>query len=107
MPFGLTNAPASFQSWMNHIFKPLFRNCVLVFFDDILIYNPTLKQHVHNLRVVFELMKLHTLYDKRSKCSFVVPIVKDLSHFISGKGVETDSQKVRVVKKWPVPKNVK
>ena len=66
MPFGLTNAPSTFQPPMNDVFKPYLRRFVLVFFDDILVFSPTLELHLQHLKTVLELLLQHQLYAKRS-----------------------------------------
>jgi len=56
MAFGLSGGPATFQKAMNTTLQPLLRKCVLVFFDDILIYSRTYEEHLVHIRLVLELL---------------------------------------------------
>lgn len=64
MPFGLTNAPSTFQSLMNHIFRPYLRKFVLIFFDDILVFSKSLDDHLIHLRTVLFVLLSNQLYAK-------------------------------------------
>jgi hypothetical protein len=56
MPCGLTGTPHSFQKTMNYVLAPLLRKFVLVFFDDIMVYNKSYEEHVSHLDQVFTLL---------------------------------------------------
>jgi hypothetical protein len=57
MAFGLSGAPATFQGAMNTTLRPLLRKCVIVFFDDILVFSSTFEEHLTHLEQVFALLK--------------------------------------------------
>jgi hypothetical protein len=107
MPFGLTNAPATFQQLMNNIIAQHLRKFVLVFFDDILIYSKNLQQHRAHLNSVLQILRLHQLKAKLSKCTFAVPSVEYLGHVLSGNGVATDPSKIQEIISWQAPETVK
>jgi hypothetical protein len=107
MPFGLTNAPSTFQSLMNHIFRPYLRKFVLVFFDDILIYSRDMNTHLVHLTKALTLLKQHHLFAKLSKCKFGCPDIEYLGHIISAQGVRTDPGKIQAMVDWPLPKTTK
>lgn len=107
MPFGLTNAPSTFQALMNQVFRPLLRQCVLVFFDDILVYSQDLDSHLQHLEQVFILLNNNHLKVKLSKCSFALPQVHYLGHIISGEGVAVDPSKIQCITDWPKPSTIK
>jgi hypothetical protein len=49
MPFGLTNASATFCTLMNNIFQKWLDDFVVVYINDILVYNNYIEEHVEHL----------------------------------------------------------
>lgn len=107
MSYGLAGGPSTFNEAMSDTLQPLLRVCVLVFFDDILIFSKTLSEHVQHLRQVLELLRRDQWLAKRSKCAFGQQRIAYLGHVVSAEGVATDPAKIKAVEQWPTPQNVK
>lgn len=103
MPFGLAGAPATFLGAMNTTLQPLLRKCVVVFFDDILVYSGSLKEHNEHLQQVLQLLRRDHWQVKLSKCSFGQQQIAYLGHVINSQGVSSDPAKIAKVATWPTP----
>ncbi|KAF8753957.1 hypothetical protein RHS01_06572 [Rhizoctonia solani] len=107
MTFGLTNAPASFQHFMNDLFKDLLDVCVIIYLDDILIYSKDDASHTQHVHEVLRRLMENQLFCKASKCTFHVTSVEYLGIIVSNKGFSLDKLKIQAVQDWPVPTKVK
>ena len=80
MPFGLSNAPAVFQRLMERVLAGLNPeqrpDFVKVYIDHVLVFSPTLTDHLHHLRQVFDRIRDAGLKLKPTKCWFVTPEVE-------------------------------
>ncbi|WVZ18576.1 hypothetical protein V8G54_005898 [Vigna mungo] len=106
MPFGLMNAPATSQSIMNSLLRPYLRKWVLVFFDDILIYSPSWEDHLKHLGSVMQILERDGWVANQKKCDFGRRKIHYLGHQIF-EGVEMDDEKIKAVRGWEEPRNLK
>ncbi|WVZ76736.1 hypothetical protein U9M48_024681 [Paspalum notatum var. saurae] len=107
MPFGLTNAPSTFQALMNSVLGPFLRPCVLVFFDDILVYSKSWSSHMQHVRAVLTVQRDNVLVLKRSKCLFGEQRMHYLGYVITNDSIAMGNDKMEAVQAWPLPRSVK
>lgn len=43
---------------------------IVIYFDDILVYNKTLDEHIEHLHYVLNILRKKTLYANFKKCTF-------------------------------------
>ena len=107
MPFGVTNAPAQFMNMMNALLGEHLDKFVLVFLDDVLIYSANPEDHAEHLRKVLGKLREHKLFAKASKCEMLKTSVEFLGQQISRGGMTPTEAKLKAVRDWAAPKDVK
>jgi hypothetical protein len=88
--FGLSNAPNTFIRVMTQVFRPFMRNFLVVYFDDILIYSETKKEHLYHFVQVCTTLRNESLFVKVKKCSFFIDQMVFFGFIVLCKGVSAD-----------------
>jgi DNA-directed RNA polymerase subunit L len=107
MPFGLTNAPATFQDMMNHIFRDMLDQGVIVYIDDILIYAETEEKHDEFVKEVLKRLEEHSLVISLEKCVWARNKVEFLGYTISEDRIEMAKDNIETVLMWEPLKSLK
>ena len=103
MFFGLCNTPATFQVFINHIFKELInKELILLYLDDLMIFSEDDDQHESMTKRVFKILRKNRLYLKPEKCEFDVKSVTFLEHVLGNRELNMDPKKSSMVAAWPI-----
>jgi hypothetical protein len=84
MSFWLCNASTTFMCVMNIVFRPFLDDFVIVYLDDILIFNRIWDEHVRHVRKVLDTFQRENMYVKLSKCEFGKIALVYLGHIVGG-----------------------
>jgi hypothetical protein len=88
---------------MDDILQPFTNNLVLVYLDDILIYNNTWAEHLQHIQQVLHTLQQHKLYTNLEKFSFGMDTIHYLGYIVDQHGVHVDPGKIQVIRDWPAP----
>ena len=106
MPFGTCNSSATFERLVEKALNGLTWKICLIYID-IIIFSKTFEEHLDRLDQVFSRIADAKLKLSPKKCSLLQKQVNFLGHTVSEDGIATDEEKIKAVKDWPVPRNVK
>ena len=106
MPMGLSEAPGTFMRLMHFVLRPYIGVFVVVYFDDILVFSKTMKEHLNHVRAILQTLRKERLYANLKKCTFGVDKLVFLGFVVSSNGVHVDESKIMAIKTWPQPTNL-
>jgi hypothetical protein len=105
MPFGLKNAGATFQRAMDHAFSGLIGKFMVDYQYDLTVHSKKRGDHIHHLRIFFEICRLYGVSLNPKKFLFAVTQGKLLGHIVCKEGI--DMERVKVINELNPPTSKK
>ena len=72
MPMGLSEAPDTFMHLMRFVLRPYIGVFVVVYFDDILVFSKSMKEHLNHVRAVLQTLCKERLYANMKSARLVL-----------------------------------
>ncbi|GFW85302.1 retrovirus-related Pol polyprotein from transposon 17.6 [Trichonephila clavipes] len=108
VPFGLCNSPSVFQRFINHVFRDLLKEgIVIIYMDDIIIPSSDELDGLNRLTRVLKTASEYGLELNLKKCNFLKSKIEFLGHIIEKGTIKPSLDKTKAVQNFPEPKNVK
>jgi hypothetical protein len=103
MPFGLKNAPSTSMRLMDDVLRPFTKHFVVIYLDDILIFNRTWEEHMQHIQQVLGTLRKQKIYANLEKFYFGMNKVQYLGYIVDEHGVHVDPVKIQVICECLVP----
>ena len=97
MPFGLCNTLAMFCTLMNDVLRPYLDSFVVVYLDDIVVFNDNMEDYKKTLAMVFEALRANQLFLKKSKCVLAQTEIPFLGHIVGQGYIRMEPSRVKAI----------
>jgi hypothetical protein len=78
---------------MNHVLGAFIGKFVVEYFNDILIYNKNLNEHLDHLHDVLNILCSDKFYTNLKKCTFCMEKIVFLGYIVTTQGIEMAEQR--------------
>src|SRR6266566_5388246 len=92
LPFGFINIPTIFQTIINYILKDFIDKIVVIYLNDIFIFNKTLKEYKKYIHFILTALKQANLYVNIYKSIFYSQKIDYLRFKIRSKTIEMNDK---------------
>jgi hypothetical protein len=99
MTFGLKNAGATYQRAMNLVFHDLLGVLMEVYIDDVVVKSAGFEEHMTDLKLSLERMKMYGLWMNPLKCAFGVTSGRFLGFIVHEHNIQIDPKKIESIGK--------